>query len=88
MTTNSTRQPGLCPAICSATQRDWARARALPRVPILISVAKSDPQWQVLQDPEEQLPQEAPLGLEVEVNLYPTLAAQVLINLSTLVWPQ
>jgi hypothetical protein len=42
----------------------------------------------VLQDPEEQLPQEAPLGLEVEVNLYPTLAAQALINLSTLVWPQ
>jgi hypothetical protein len=41
----------------------------------------------VLQLPEEQPPQEL-LGLEAEVNLYPTLAAQVLINFSTLFWPQ
>jgi hypothetical protein len=42
----------------------------------------------VLQDPEEQLPQELLLPLEVEVNLPPTLAVQALINFSTLVWPQ
>jgi hypothetical protein len=43
---------------------------------------------QVLQEPEEQLAQEVLLPLEVDVNLYPTLAAQALINFSTLVWPQ
>jgi hypothetical protein len=41
----------------------------------------------VLQEPEEQPAQEL-LGLEAEVNLNPTLAAQALINFSTLVWPQ
>jgi hypothetical protein len=42
----------------------------------------------VLQEPEEQLPQELVLPLEVEVNLPPTLAVQALISFSTLVWPQ
>jgi hypothetical protein len=45
-------------------------------------------QWQVLQEPEVQLPQELALPLEVEVNLPPTLAVQALISFSTLVWPQ
>jgi hypothetical protein len=49
----------------------------------LIAVDKSSPQWQVLQDPEEQLPQAAPLLEEAEVNLYPTLAAQELISFCT-----
>ena len=44
---------------------------------------------QVLQEPEEQLPQELRRSpLEVEVNLPPTLAVQALINFSTLAWPQ
>jgi hypothetical protein len=42
----------------------------------------------VLQEPEVQPAQELLLPLEVAVNLYPTLAAQVLINFSTLVCPQ
>jgi hypothetical protein len=51
-------------------------------------MAKPSPQWQVLQEPEEQLPHEAPLGLEVAVNFIPTLAEQVLISFSTLFCPQ
>jgi hypothetical protein len=55
----------------------------------LISLAKQSPQWQVLQDPEEQLPQAAPLlGLEAAVIFRPTLALQALINFSTLFCPQ
>jgi hypothetical protein len=42
----------------------------------------------VLQDAEEQPLQEAPLGLEAAVNLYPTLAEQALINFSAFFWPQ
>ena len=42
----------------------------------------------MLQEPEEQPPQELALPLEVEVNLPPTLAVQALINFSTLAWPQ
>jgi hypothetical protein len=41
---------------------------------------------QVLQDAAVQPVQELP-ALEVEVNLCPTLAAQVLISLLTLSWP-
>src|SRR3990172_8590248 len=88
MTTSSTRQSGWTPEICAATQRDWANARALPRVPSLISVDKISPHPQVLQEPEEQPLQEAPLGLEVAVNLTPTLAEQALISLCTRSWPR
>jgi hypothetical protein len=42
----------------------------------------------VLQEPAEQPEQELLLPLEVEVNLYPTLAAQALMSFSTLSWPQ
>jgi len=42
----------------------------------------------VLQDVAVHPVQELLPPLEAEVNLYPTLAAQALINFSTLVWPQ
>jgi hypothetical protein len=38
---------------------------------------------QVLQEVAAQPVQAAPLGLDAAVNLYPTLAAQALINLAT-----
>jgi hypothetical protein len=53
-----------------------------------MSLGKIAFQWQVLQEVAVQPVQELLLPLEAEVNLYPTLAAQALINFSTLVWPQ
>jgi hypothetical protein len=43
---------------------------------------------QLLQEVAEQPAQELMPPLEVAVNLPPTLAAQALINFSTLAWPQ
>jgi hypothetical protein len=42
----------------------------------------------VLQEVAAQPVHEAPLGLEAAVNLYPTLAAQALINFSAPLCPQ
>jgi hypothetical protein len=48
-------------------------------------LAKATSYPQLLQEVEEQPVQELLDPLEAEVNLYPTLAAQALINFSTLV---
>jgi hypothetical protein len=69
MITSSTRQVGWRPLIRSATQRVWARARGLPRVPILRSLGKIGFQWQVLQEVAVQPVQALLLPLEAEVNL-------------------